>query len=138
MEKVRCLRLSDPNTPILGALSAQAILICGEVKAVERLEYMRPWSYCDDYEAQYPNRSADWMYDLVKTQMPEFDHASFTRWLKCVYRPDDFLRPPLFMAPSHVERVPAAMVVDGDVVGQVNEGAPTGFGLERLDLGGAK
>jgi len=121
LEKVRCLALSDVNTPIVGEF-CQAILKIhgGEIKASDKTAVVSTWLSHFEKSTQYLNEPSEWMVAYVEKEMPLFDYKKFKTWVSQADTYDKLLAPPMFM-----EKPPAnpgkPVVVDGQVVAPVTQ-----------------
>jgi hypothetical protein len=119
-EKAYAYYLSDRNTPILGEIANAVVTLGYRKPAVEHLHI-----YGADLpeEVQYPNEPRDWYMDVVRQQMPTFDHERFRNWLRNSQSIDALLMPPLCM-----EIIPAksdvSAIVDGQLIGSIKTRRP--------------
>lgn len=70
---------ADGNTPIIGALASKMTTVGQELEGQNREKLVSWWS--QHYETSWPNEYADWMEDIIRAEMPDFDHEMFNHWL---------------------------------------------------------
>ena len=97
-EKLGGYSRTDLNTPILGdfvnAFSSKHEL--PTELGVGLLRGIANYASLHTEDKQYPNERADWMMDLVRVQLPDFNHKRFQDWLgRCVLGTASWLQPPL-------------------------------------------
>ncbi|QKI28965.1 hypothetical protein [Forsythia suspensa noda-like virus] len=129
-EKSFAFSLSDSNTPILGEFVVKALELY-PLKASEFKNVLGTWGVEMDVEKQYPNRYAEWMDDLINSELPDFDVDRFRDWLRACDGGT------IFDPPAFAERVPpnpkpGIVAVDGDMPNDGNEGgAPSENGPDQ-------
>lgn len=95
--KLQGFYLSDKHTPIIGWLATYAIekLHKPAELSEEHLRTIRSWNWQPDETDQYPNSPAEWMVDLLQTQMPEFNTDTLITHLGKEHDWKSFLKFPL-------------------------------------------
>lgn len=155
LEKCRSFYLTDRKTPVIGQLVTGVMRAVGGMEYVEeklkgvkdQLRPMRHWLADVDLADQYPNRRADWMVFLLRTQIPTFDLIRFVKWLENVvdnivakrealsanpqvavdpiqYLLNSFLSPPLCAEPLPISLPKKAVVIDDEVMIPPEDSAP--------------
>jgi hypothetical protein len=79
-EKSFSFALTDKNTPILGEFVNKALELF-PLRSSEYENVLGTWGVEMDAGNQYPNSSAEWMDDIVSSELPDFDVARFREWL---------------------------------------------------------
>jgi hypothetical protein len=111
-EKSFAFALTDANTPILGEFVKKALVLFPPPS--EFRNELRIWGVEMDADRQYPNTTADWMDDLVGTELPDFDVTRFRGWLEGADGTTIF-NPPRFAESVPLDLKPGRVAVDGDI-----------------------
>jgi hypothetical protein len=94
LEKCMSFYTTDRNSPIIGHLVTAIIELVGYENLMstpsirgtqtqrDEMVPLRRWQDDVCLDDQYPNERADWMVELLDTQMPGFDVERFVRWLE--------------------------------------------------------
>ncbi len=83
LEKCTSFHLTDANTPVLGDLCRKTIDLATKF-GVKRNDLAAPLRYYwsnFDRDVQFPNTYGDWMLDVLKAQIPDFDMRLFKHHL---------------------------------------------------------
>jgi len=121
-EKSYSFSLTDANTPIIGDFVKRVLTLHPYADSKFR-NLLGVWNLEKDQAKQYPNIAADWMMDVVKNDVPEFDMEMFRRWLDGTTA-DNILHPPSFCPRVEPKPKPGKVVIDGDLVGSEPAGKP--------------
>lgn len=115
VEKAMAYLATDANTPVVGALCKQVLVLSSYRPKV--LHGIGNWWSRFEQSVQYPNDNAGgWMDVEFSRLFPEFDRTLFNAWLDGAKSVPQILEPPLCAEPEHVKPVAVDVVVDGDVV----------------------
>jgi hypothetical protein len=93
--------LTDRNTPIIGELASLVVSRYADliINPSTHPEIARQlMSYYSQHPAKdnFINERQDWMFDVIRADMPDFDEGLFHSWLReCRVDPACLLRPPL-------------------------------------------
>lgn len=119
LEKVRCVLLSDRNTPVIGDFARKVSQVFGgEIKSQAVTTALIPW-FAKTYvemDEQYPNDVTGWVYDVLKADLPGYDYKKFLRHLDGCKTLDALMHLPLFAEPTEPESEVDVMV-NGDLFG---------------------
>jgi hypothetical protein len=128
--------LTDGETPIIGDIGKFVIKSCPEY-IISNEENVLLRSQIGSYfsqvpkEVQFPNELADWMFDVIKRDLPTFDMEKFEGWLKqCEKDISILLTPPLcadILNYNHVAQK-EDVVINGDIVESLKIAKPAGVG----------
>jgi hypothetical protein len=99
-EKAFAFWLTDRNTPIIGDFVC-AVLEMHPYSRDEWENICGMWRMTLDESKQYPNTPADWMNEIVRTELPNFDHQLFSDWIQCEGC-GDWFKPPEFNPRSNL------------------------------------
>lgn len=119
-EKAFSFALTDKNTPIIGEFVSKVTQLF-PLKAKDYKNVLGTWGVEMDASKQYPNRSEEWMDDIARSELQDFDVDRFRAWLEqCDSRT-------IFCPPRFAESVPpnpksGVVTVDGDVIDDGNTG----------------
>jgi hypothetical protein len=77
----RCLGYSytDAQTPFLGAFCSRVLTLTSTRAIPKYKRELQSWWAQYPSDEQFPNKEADWMWDLVDTDLPGFDAERFKR-----------------------------------------------------------
>nr|APG76485.1 hypothetical protein [Hubei noda-like virus 2] len=123
-EKAYAFSLSDSNTPVIGEF-VRTVLALFPLNPADFRNDLGIWGVEMDASRQYPNEYADWMEDIARSELADFDLDRFRGWLEGVNGATIF-NPPRFADPLPADPKPGVVAVDGDLL--VNEGSPEGRG----------
>ncbi len=121
-EKAFAFSLTDRNTPVIGEFVRKVLQEYPLAKA-DFKNILNIWNFETDSSLQYPNIYQDWMSDLLQEQIPEFDMATFDSWISSV-NGSGLLSPPELAPRPDPKPKPGMVVVEGDVLGEVEEEKP--------------
>jgi hypothetical protein len=79
-QKAHALMLTDRNTPVLGPWARRASELFPLTKKLEGKD-ISWWAAKYGPSEQWPNLVGDWALDLLKKQIPDFDHERFAAWI---------------------------------------------------------
>lgn len=96
-EKAYAFSLTDAETPILGWF-VMRVLHHAPVTRDRYENVLGIWNSDVDKTDHYPNRFAEWMFDLALDQLPNYDLLGFSNWVENASLED------LFNCPEFVER----------------------------------
>jgi hypothetical protein len=114
--------LTDRNTPIIGDLATLVVTRYPDliVKPEHDLEVARQlMNYFSMHPAvnQFVNIREDWMYDVIRADMPDFDEGLFACWLReCRTEVGKLLTPPLCQPLKEHPPVTKPVDVSGEVL----------------------
>lgn len=124
IEKIRCLSLTDYNTPIIGDLCKRVFELAPidmfdekkELKSSELVSPLTTWWAQFDRQYNYPNEYGDWMMEIIAKQMPSFNYVLFKRHLGDSKTIDDLMErmPCCYDVPVQIPKQPAIM--NGELV----------------------
>lgn len=118
LEKVRCLLVTDANTPILGDFARRIAALYGkDIVPNAATASVRSWWAQYEKIEQYYNQRDDWMMTLMSDQLPDFDYKGFGCWVERLTSIDQAMRGPQF-APQPLPDSKLPVVVDGTVYPQ--------------------
>lgn len=116
LEKCRSYALTDANTPFMGDYVRAVLRSWGtEVAISEKTQGMRIWNSDLDDSIQYPNTQADWMFTLLREQLPTLDYDQFMRDLEERKSVFEYMSMPVQALPL-APKVAMITVVDGEEV----------------------
>lgn len=117
--------LSDANTPIIGELYDIVLKCFPELIAMPvenpllRSKLATYFAY-HPKDVQFPNKNVDdWMYDVIRRDLPTFDFLKFRKWVRAVVKGEaNALSPPVCVdiASFEIPKQRTEVVVNGDVV----------------------
>jgi len=122
-EKAFAFSLSDSETPILGWFVMRVL----EFMPIRHSQYENAlgiWNSDVNKSNHYPNRFEDWMLDLARDQLPDFDTLGFFDWVQQADAKDLFQAPNFSERPDPQPKV-GIIAVDGDTTGTEIVTAPT-------------
>lgn len=97
--KLTSLMFTDGNSPIIKDLITTWINVGGKLADKHNNTFMSYWSQYD-LSCQYPNRTEDWMYELLPVD--DIDWALFDDFLTRVETPEQFLMMPTIWEAENV------------------------------------
>jgi len=118
-EKAFAFSLTDSNTPVIGPF-VRKVLKSYPLHASDFKNLLGIWRVELSVANQYPNQFSDWMLDSLMSQVPDFDHKLFTTWISSTSG-EGLMHPPTFATPPAPQPKPGLVIIDGDLVGTVNE-----------------
>jgi hypothetical protein len=113
LEKVRCMMLSDENTPIIGEY-CRGVAAClpGPIHYDAKCAEVSTWLSGWDKEFQYTNDPADWMIEYAQKSLPGFNYERFKTWLAESDTVDLLLTPPTFQEPTEAKSSVPVVIED--------------------------
>lgn len=112
-DKAYALQLSDANTPVIGPFTRRVESLFGKLSSFENIN--KKFSLSFDHDAQYPNEPAEWMDDLFRADLPDFNRDMFMDWIDKTDVHSIF-SPPEFAPRLEAKMKPGTVDVDGDLV----------------------
>jgi hypothetical protein len=115
VEKAMSYVATDGNTPIIGELCKQVLLL-STYRPTTLLGIGNWWSRFDE-STQYPNANVGgWMDVELSEQFPEFDRSIFNQWLVAAKSIPEILEAPLCAEPRPPTPASVDVVVDNQIV----------------------
>nr|QYF49915.1 MAG: hypothetical protein [Yunnan farmland noda-like virus] len=115
-EKAYAFYLTDSETPIIGHF-VSAVVKHHKLRKYKYQNLLGIWNSDISQQDQYPNTEADWMWDLFRKQLPEYDEIGFLGWIqKC--DKSALMDIPRFYADLELVKKPGLVAVDGDFQGE--------------------
>jgi hypothetical protein len=112
-DKSYALWINDSQTPIIGALVSKVVAITGiTFKSFKNLN--NTWNV--DPDGAYPNTKADWMYDMVEAEMPNYDIDAFESWISKVKTLYAVIDIPEFDVTKPPKAKAGIIEMDGDIL----------------------
>jgi len=112
-DKSYALWINDSQTPIIGALVAKVVSITGiNYKSIKNLSHA--WNV--NPTGAYPNVKADWMYDLARAELPNYDIDAFDAWISKVKNLYAVLDIPEFNVVTPPKAKAGIIEMDGDIL----------------------
>lgn len=113
-EKSFSFALTDKNTPVIGEF-VQKVLEVFPLRSSEFKNVLGTWGVEMDAGKQYPNVHADWMDDIARSELQDFDLDRFRDWLaKC--DGGTIFDPPRFAESVSPDPKPGIVATDGDIL----------------------
>jgi hypothetical protein len=122
-DKAFAFYLTDANTPVIGEFVTR-VLELFPMSSDKFRNLAGQWNIETDEDKQYPNRPAEWMYDVCQTEIPDFDYLAFRGWLESATTETIFIPPPLY-PPIQPKLKPGRAVVDDDIMTEGSSEAST-------------
>lgn len=117
-EKLRAYYYTDRNSPVFDLYIHVFQRLVGEFANREYTNHLRIWGNLPDADLseQYPNESAEWMYDNMFNQMPGFDYTLFRTWILNCKNTEDMLNPPVVYEPGRLPTNAHNYILNGTLV----------------------
>jgi hypothetical protein len=112
-EKAFSFALTDRNSPVMGEF-VRKVLELYPLKPEEFKNELGIWGVEMDADRQYPNESAEWMEDIVNTELANFDLDHFRSWLRSSDS-ESIFHPPRLAEPIPPNPKPGVVAIDGDL-----------------------
>jgi len=113
-EKAFAFSLCDANTPVIGWF-VQRVLEMFPMNRGGYQNHLAIWNSDVEPSNHYPNEYAEWMLDLLKNQIPDFDIDGFINWIHYT-RAEDLFNCPQFAEPPPPAPKPGIVAVDDDIL----------------------
>jgi hypothetical protein len=112
LDKSCAYYLTDKYTPVLGDF-VTAVMRCAP-DGHRYTNICNIWNAQYSSDVQYPNSPANWMYDVLLNELPEYDLTTLREWLPTCTTLEHFLSPPVcYPVIDPTGKLPA--VVDDDI-----------------------